>query len=140
MREGSLDSDGSYRKLGGARRECKSAGPTHHEDRELVQTKSFPGRKENILSPEFRLATMMGFVPSQMIVKAILTGKPHPIRMMYLQGGNPLLSYANAKETFEAIKNLNFLAVSEIFLTPTAQLADILLQRLPTLSLTTLDT
>jgi anaerobic selenocysteine-containing dehydrogenase len=62
-----------------------------------------------------------------MIVKAILTGKPHPIRMMYLQGGNPLLSYANAKETFEAIKGLNFLAVSEVFLTPTAQLADILL-------------
>src|SRR4030042_300885 len=94
---------------------------------ELVQSKKFPDRKENILSPEFRLATMMGFVPSQMIVKTILTGEPHPIQTMYLQGGNPLLSYVNAKETFAAMRNLNFLAVSEIFLTPTAQLADILL-------------
>ncbi|OGP95652.1 MAG: hypothetical protein A2157_09270 [Deltaproteobacteria bacterium RBG_16_47_11] len=102
-------------------------GPAIMRPGELVQSKKFPDRKENILSPEFRLATMMGFVPSQMIVKAILTGKPHPIQMMYLQGGNPLLSYANAKETFEAMKNLTFLAVSEIFLTPTAQLADILL-------------
>jgi anaerobic selenocysteine-containing dehydrogenase len=102
-------------------------GPAILKPGELVQSKKFPNRKERILSPEFRLATLMGFVPSQMIVKAILTGKPHPIRMIYLQGGNPLLSYANAKETFKAVKNLKFLAVSEIFLTPTAQLADILL-------------
>jgi len=102
-------------------------GPALMRTGELVQSKKFLDKKENILSPEFRLATLMGFVPSQMIVKAILTGKPYPIRMMYLQGGNPLLSYANAKETFEAMKNLNFLAVSEIFFTPTAQLADILL-------------
>jgi len=94
---------------------------------ELVQIKKFPEKREKILSPEFRLATMMGFVPSQMIVKAILTGKPHPIRTIYIQGGNPLLSYANSKETFEAFKKLDFLAVSEIFLTPTAQMADIVL-------------
>jgi anaerobic selenocysteine-containing dehydrogenase len=102
-------------------------GPSLMRTGELVQSKKFLDRKENILSPEFRLATQMGFVPSQMIVKAILTGKPYSIRMMYLQGGNPLLSYANAKETFEAMKNLDFLAVSEIFPTPTAELADILL-------------
>jgi anaerobic selenocysteine-containing dehydrogenase len=94
---------------------------------ELVQIKKFPNKKEKILSPQFRLATMMGFVPSQLIVKAILTGKPYPIRWMYIQGGNPLLNYANATETFEAMNKLDFLAVSEIFLTPTAQLADIVL-------------
>jgi len=94
---------------------------------ELVQIKKFPDKKEKILSSEFRLSTMMGFVPSQLVVKAILTEKPYPIRLMYIQGGNPLLSYANAKETFAAIKKLDFLAVSEIFLTPTVQLADIVL-------------
>jgi anaerobic selenocysteine-containing dehydrogenase len=93
----------------------------------LVQIMRFPDKKEKIMSPEFRLATNMGFVPSQLIVKAILTRKPYPIRMMYIQGGNPLLSYANATETFKAMKQLDFLAVSEIFLTPTAQLADIVL-------------
>ena len=94
---------------------------------ELVQIKGFQDKKDKILSPEFRLATMMGFVPSQLITKAILSGKPHPIRLMYIQGGNPLLSYANAAETFEALRKLHFLAVAEIFLTPTAQLADIVL-------------
>ena len=102
-------------------------GPTIMRPGELVQIKKFPEKKDKILSPEFRLATMMGFVPSQLIVKAILTGKPHPIRMLYIQGGNPLLSYANAQETFEALKKLDFLAISEIFLTPTAQMADIVL-------------
>ena len=102
-------------------------GPAIMRPGELVQIKKFPEKKEKILSPEFRLATMMGFVPSQLTIKAILTGKPHPIRMMYIQGGNPLLSYANSKETFEALKKLDFLAVSEIFMTPTAQMADIVL-------------
>ncbi len=102
-------------------------GPPIMRPGELVQIKKFPDKKEKILSPEFRLSTMMGFVPSQLIVKAILTEKPYPIRMMYIQGGNPLLSYANSMETFKAMKKLHFLAVSEIFLTPTAQLADIVL-------------
>jgi anaerobic selenocysteine-containing dehydrogenase len=102
-------------------------GPRIMRPGELVQIKKFLDKKEKIMGPEFRLATMMGFVPSQLIVKAILTGKPYPIRLVYIQGGNPLLSYANAKETYEALKKLDFLAVAEIFLTPTAQLADIVL-------------
>ncbi len=94
---------------------------------ELVQIKKFPDKKERVLFPEFRLATQMGFTPSQLLMKAILTGKPHRVRTMYLQGTNPLLSHANAKETCEAMKRLDFLAVAEIFLTPTAQLADMVL-------------
>jgi anaerobic selenocysteine-containing dehydrogenase len=94
---------------------------------DFVQSKGFPEKREQLLAPEFRLAAMMGFTPSQTVVKAILSGKPYPIRMMYIQGGNPLLSYANATETYLALKKLDFLAVAEIFLTPTAQLADIVL-------------
>ncbi len=102
-------------------------GPPIMRPGDLVQIKKFPDKKEKILSPEFRLSTMMGFVPSQLIVKSILTEKPYPIRMMYIQGGNPLLSYANSMETLKAMKKLRFSAVSEIFLTPTARLADIVL-------------
>ncbi|MDI6756233.1 MAG: molybdopterin-dependent oxidoreductase [Thermodesulfobacteriota bacterium] len=94
---------------------------------EFVLGKSFGDKGEKLLSPEFRLAAQMGFTPSQLIVKTILSGKPHPIQVMYIQGGNPLLSYANAKETFQALKKLDFLAVAEIFMTPTAQLADLVL-------------
>jgi len=61
--EGIIDSDGNHWKLRGARRECQSTSTIHYEARELVQMKRFPDKKEKILSPEFRLATNMGFVP-----------------------------------------------------------------------------
>jgi anaerobic selenocysteine-containing dehydrogenase len=94
---------------------------------ELVQIKTFPDKREKGLGSQFRLASAAGFVPSPLIIKAILTAKPYPIRAMLIQGGNPLLSYANARETFEALKRLDFLTVSETFMTPTAQLADLVL-------------
>ncbi|MBM4333643.1 MAG: molybdopterin oxidoreductase [Deltaproteobacteria bacterium] len=103
------------------------ASPPLMRPGEFVLGKSFGDKREKLLGPEFRLAAQMGFTPSQLIVKTILSGKPHPIQVMYLQGGNPLLSYANAKETFRALQHLDFLAVAEIFMTPTAQLADIVL-------------
>jgi len=94
---------------------------------ELVLSRSFREKGERLLGAEYRLAAQMGFTPSQLIVKAILSGKPHPIQVLYIQGGNPILSFANAGETYQALKRLDFLAVAEIFLTPTAQLADIVL-------------
>jgi anaerobic selenocysteine-containing dehydrogenase len=101
--------------------------PSAMRPADFVQSKNFPEKREKLLAPEFKLAAQMGFTPSQVVIKAILTGNPHPIRMIYIQGGNPLLSYANAEETYLALKKLDFLAVAEIFLTPTAQLADIVL-------------
>jgi anaerobic selenocysteine-containing dehydrogenase len=102
-------------------------GPSILKPGPLVQSNKFPDRKEEILSPEFRLAAMLGFVPSQILTRAILSGKPYPVRWLYILGGNPLLSYANSQETFNALKKLSFLAISEIFMTPTAQLADLVL-------------
>ena len=93
----------------------------------LVLSNQFPDKRKEILSAHYPLAAMMGFVPSQLVTRAILTGEPHPIRMMFIQGTNPLLSFANAKETFDALGKLDFLVVSEIFLTPTAQVADLIL-------------
>jgi anaerobic selenocysteine-containing dehydrogenase len=94
---------------------------------DFVQSRNFPEKRNQLLAPEFRLAAMMGFTPSQAVVKSILSGKPYPIRMMYIQGGNPLLSYAHSAETLQALKSLEFLAVAEIFMTPTAQMADLVL-------------
>ena len=102
-------------------------GPSVLRPGDFVLSKSFADKRGKLLGPQFRLASMMGFTPNQLIIKAILSGTPYPIRVMYIQGGNPLLSYANAAETFQALKKLEFLAVAEIFMTPTAQLADIVL-------------
>jgi len=93
----------------------------------LVLSNRFPNKREVILSAQFPLAAKMGFVPSHLVTRAILKRKPYPIRMLFIQGGNPLLSYVDAQETLKALGKLDFLAVSEIFLTPTAQVADLVL-------------
>ena len=59
------------------------------------------------------------------VLDAMIEGKPYPVRAGYVQGSNPLLSYPNAKKTYKALMGLYFLAVSDMFLTPTAALADI---------------
>lgn len=94
---------------------------------EFVLTKLFRDRRQKMIRSEFRAATMMGFVPSQLILEAALTGEPDRIRTIYLQGTNPLVSHPDAEHTCQAIKQLDFLAVSEVFLTPTAQMADLVL-------------
>ena len=40
---------------------------------------------------------------------------------------NPLLTYADSRQTYEALMKLDFLATADIFMTPTAALADIVL-------------
>ena len=42
-----------------------------------------------------------------------------------IQASNPLLSYAGANDVFNALQNLDFLAVSDVFMTPTAAQADL---------------
>lgn len=113
--------------LGAPGGNVEHADPPLMKPGELVLSKAFPDKRKRMMSAEFRVATMMGFVPSQAIVKAALADGPHRIRMMYLQGANPLLSYPDAKRTHEALRRLDFLAVAEVFLTPTAQLADLVL-------------
>ena len=66
-------------------------------------------------------------VPPQLIIKSILEKDPYPIRAAYIQGSNPVLSCMNAQEAFRALKELDFIAVADLFMTPTATLADVVL-------------
>lgn len=59
--------------------------------------------------------------------KAILTGKPYPIRALYCHGSNVVIAYANTKMVTDAIMSLDFFVVADLFMTDTALLADIVL-------------
>ncbi|MFC1906185.1 molybdopterin-dependent oxidoreductase, partial [Chloroflexota bacterium] len=60
--------------------------------------------------------------------RAILTGQPYPIRALLVHGANPLCGHENPKElVYKALMKLDFVAVMDIFMTPTAELADIVL-------------
>jgi formate dehydrogenase alpha subunit len=49
------------------------------------------------------------------------------IKSMYIMGENPMISEANSGHVREAIEKLEFLVVQDIFLTETAELADVVL-------------
>jgi len=80
---------------------------------------------------EFRiLSGVKSLFPSAHIpavFKAMRTGEPYPIKAFLVFGNNSLVSYANSKEVYASLKNLDFMAVMDIYMTPTAEMADIVL-------------
>jgi len=70
---------------------------------------------------------MSTIVPSQLASKAILNEDPYPIRAALVFGSNPVITHANSKIVYEAFKKLDFLVVADLFMTPTANMADIVL-------------
>lgn len=75
----------------------------------------------------FRLAGNFGIINPKYVWDAIITEKPYPVKMLFLISSNPLMTRANAREVFEALNKVEFMAVADFFLTPTAELADIVL-------------
>jgi anaerobic selenocysteine-containing dehydrogenase len=66
-------------------------------------------------------------VPPAFFRKAVLEEDPYPVKGAYVQCANPVMAYADSHQTVEALSRLDFLAVSDLFMTPTATLADIVL-------------
>jgi anaerobic selenocysteine-containing dehydrogenase len=83
-------------------------------------------RAQRIAGPDPMLPEVFYALPPQ-VLRAVRTGDPYPVRAAYVAGCNPLLTYPNPQEAREALLALDFLAVADRFLTPTAALADIVL-------------
>jgi len=75
----------------------------------------------------FRLGGNFSIINPKCVWNAILEKKPYPVKMLFLISSNPLLTRGNAKEVYRALEAVEFMAVSDFFLTPTAELADIVL-------------
>lgn len=60
-------------------------------------------------------------------IDGILTEEPYPIKGLLIAGNNPILTWPNTRKVMEAFNKLDFLAVIDIFMTDTAQMADIVL-------------
>ena len=63
------------------------------------------------------------------VLSAILTGKPYPVRALYVSGVNIAVTYPDTARTKEALNALDFLAVATHDMTPTAEIADIVLPK-----------
>ncbi|WP_067049723.1 formate dehydrogenase subunit alpha [Methanofollis ethanolicus] len=61
------------------------------------------------------------------VMMDVLTDKPGELKAMYIMGENPMLSDPDLTHVEHALKSLEFMVVQDIFLTETAQLADVVL-------------
>lgn len=87
-------------------------------------------RSKRLGSQEFRVLGQANVQPSAHIpavFKAMRTGEPYPVRAFLVFGNNSLLSYANSRVIYESLQKLEFFMVMDLFMTPSANLADLVL-------------
>ena len=61
------------------------------------------------------------------LFRAMATGDPYPVKAFFVLGNNALLSYPNQHQVHRALMNQDLIVAHEIFMTPTAMLADYVL-------------
>lgn len=85
-----------------------------------------PGMKARMVTAgQFPLAD---FCHPPMFWQSVKSGKPYRVRAMWIVGSNPLLTQTQSLTIERALReHLEFTVVSDFFMTPTAQLADLVL-------------
>jgi anaerobic selenocysteine-containing dehydrogenase len=61
------------------------------------------------------------------VFRAMAGEAPYPVKAFFCLGNNALLSYANQHQIYQAMMNQELIVAHEIFMTPTAMLADYVL-------------
>jgi anaerobic selenocysteine-containing dehydrogenase len=68
-----------------------------------------------------------GFVTTRDLYRAIVDGRPYPVRAVIGFGANMLLAHADGARGREVLKALEFYAHADLFMNPTAEMADVML-------------
>ena len=101
-----------------------SGGNVFFPQTKLAPCPSFRPGGERLGADKYPLCAL---APFPAIVDAILTGKPYKPRALIVYHGNPLLINANENRIRRALEKLDFIVVYDVFMSATAELADIVL-------------
>jgi len=93
----------------------------------FVRADLIPSKRKEMIHAHHRTIPRLMTVPPAYFREAVLDGFPYSVRGAYMQCTNPLITWADSKMTYDALRKLDFLVVSELFMTPTAALADMVL-------------
>lgn len=85
------------------------------------------GQGQKRLGSEHKLLSMAGWAHPEAVWKAILEREPYPVEMLFVFGSNLLLNYADSNRVRAALDTVKFLVVCDLFMTPTAKAADLVL-------------
>ncbi|MFB3925983.1 MAG: molybdopterin-dependent oxidoreductase [Syntrophales bacterium] len=94
---------------------------------QFVRADLIPDKRKEMISAHHGVIPRLMTIAPAYFRKAVLEGIPYPVKAAYIMCSNPMLSYADSRQTYEALTRLDFFATAEIFMTPTAALADIVL-------------
>jgi thiosulfate reductase/polysulfide reductase chain A len=70
-----------------------------------------------------------GYASIPMVLRAIITSEPYPVKAWFISGPNVVLTYPDTKRVVEALRSLELLVVCTDMMSPTAELADFVLPR-----------
>lgn len=94
---------------------------------DFVRADLIPDKRKEMIGAFHGIIPRLMTVAPAFFRKVVLEGVPYPVRGYYGMCTNPLVAWADSALTYEALESLDFLAMAEIFMTPTAAMADIVL-------------
>lgn len=98
---------------------------------QLFDTMPQEQQKKRLGYDEFKVLSAEGAqLPSAHIptvFNAIRTGDPYPVRTGLIFGNNALSTYGDVQTVYDTLMSLDYLMVAELYMTPTAELADLIL-------------
>ncbi|MBW2118661.1 MAG: molybdopterin-dependent oxidoreductase [Deltaproteobacteria bacterium] len=95
--------------------------------RDFVRADLYPNKWKEMISTSHGVIPRFMTIPSSFFRKAVLEEIPYPVKGFYAMCSNPMLSYVDSRHTYDALMKLDFIAVADLFMTPTAAMADIVL-------------
>ena len=92
---------------------------------QFVRADLIPNKRKEMTSAHHGVIPRLMTIAPSFFKRAILEEDPYPVKAFYSMCSNAMLSYADSRQTHEALMKLDFIAVADLFMTPTAALADI---------------
>ena len=97
------------------------------EGKQLVSIRSEPSDPGPALINDYPYRNLRKCAHPHQVLDAIKMGRPYKIRAMLSFANNSLLSLPDSKRVYESLRELEFFVCSDFFMTPTAELADLVL-------------
>jgi anaerobic selenocysteine-containing dehydrogenase len=98
--------------------------PRLNPDIELPQKLPPESKRKMIGARQYKLSAT---VQPGLFIDAVLTGKPYPIKALFIMGSNLLVGHSDCLRMVAALRKIDFIVAADMFMTPTTQLADIVL-------------
>ena len=85
-----------------------------------------PPQEPGIGQEQFRGLRLLGMCHPDTVFRQLRAGTC-PMKVLHLEGTNPLVCYANSRQVREGLMNLDFISAADLFMSPTVEIADIVL-------------